>query len=135
MKKFCTIADTDPNLKALNGVRVLSACYVILGHSFSWAFNYPMENPMAMLTLVSDFFMAIIPGGFYAVDVFFFLSGFLASYLMTIRLYPRKGKDNYLMLYFHRFYRLIPAITAVTFIGLYLFPYFGSGPMWPLILP
>ena len=63
-------------------------------------------------------------------DVFFFVSGFLGAYLMVQKMYPREGRINVLMLYFHRFYRLVPAILALTLIALFLFIHFGGGPIF-----
>jgi len=45
-------------------------------------------------------------------------------------MYPRKGKDNYLLLYFHRYYRLVFPILFITFIGLFLIKYLGDGPYY-----
>ena len=50
--------------------------------------------------------------------------------MMIQKMYPNGGRINVLMLYFHRFYRLVPAILALTLIALYLFIYFGNGPVF-----
>ena len=63
-------------------------------------------------------------------DSFFFLSGFLAAYLMIAKFYPKKGKANYWVIYFHRFYRLLPPVIVLTLIASYLYVYFSGGPMW-----
>ena len=34
MKKLCTQAEAEENLRVLNGVRVLSMAYVVIGHSY-----------------------------------------------------------------------------------------------------
>ena len=75
--------------------------------------------------------MSITGGGFFSVDVFFFLSGFLCSYPLLQKMYPAKGKINVPMTYFHRYYRLIFPILAVTLFMSSYYKYIGDGPMWP----
>ena len=72
----------------------------------------------------------LIPGGLYAVDSFFFLSGFLTFYLLWTKMYPKKGKMNYLMLWFHRYYRLFFPLVFTMGFCIYLMRYLGDGPFY-----
>lgn len=81
----------DSNLKILNGIRVFSIGWVIVGHVYMTIIGFPASNIMTGLSITTDWYFALIPGGFYAVDVFFFMSGLLTFYLLTIKMYPKKG--------------------------------------------
>lgn len=67
---------------------------------------------------------------FYAIDVFFFLSGFLAAYILLKKMYPQGGRINVLLVYFHRYFRLIPSVLGIMLVSVFLFARLGDGPMW-----
>lgn len=107
IEKMFSVSDRgDENLKVINGIRVFSICWVIIGHSFMNVMGAPITNIVTALSVTEKWYFALVPGGFFAVDVFFYLSGFLTFYLLTQRMYPKGGRDNYPMIYFHRWYRL-----------------------------
>ncbi len=78
------------HLKSLDGIRGVALCMVLLIHGHAW-------------------FMA---GGFFAVDVFFVLSGFLITYLL-LREYMKTGSVSLLNFWVRRALRLFPALAAV----------------------
>mmetsp|Transcript_33776 Transcript_33776/g.38915 ORF Transcript_33776/g.38915 Transcript_33776/m.38915 type:complete len:259 (-) Transcript_33776:511-1287(-) len=86
--------------------------------------------------MMSDSAFFVVPGGFFAVDSFFFLSGFLTFYLLTAKMY--KKTENFFLLYFHRYYRLIFPVVFVVAFSTWLMKYLGSGPVykrsWDLFL-
>lgn len=129
-KLFTVKQDGDKTLEVLNGVRVLSICYVVVGHGFSFIQFTPIANTSTIADITKESLFGIVPGGFYAVDAFFFLSGFLSFYIMTTKMYPRKGYVNFLLLYFHRYYRLIFPIIFLTMFGSLFFKYLGDGPIY-----
>ena len=96
----------DDYLSILNGVRVLSILYVILGHGYISVYSSPIVDINQVNLLVKPWIFGIVPGGFFAVDAFFFLSAFLGAYLMLIKLYKNQ-KLNLGMIYFHRVYIII----------------------------
>ena len=66
-------------------------------------------------------------------DAFFFLSGFLAAFLMLQKMYPkraRSGLAGYSYVYVHRYLRLVPAIVFLFLLGTYILPYLGGGPAY-----
>jgi len=76
-------ADEGAHLVALDGLRVVSTLWVILGHTVIWPLlSVQYENagmilpPLGRLTKV---WFQIVPGGYFAVDTFFWLSGFLGA--------------------------------------------------------
>ena len=133
-KKLFTVDNQgDDNLLVLNGIRTLSICWVVLGHAYLYLPNGLISNVSTFANAYNPILFAVGPGGVYAVDVFFFLSGFLTFYLLTAKLYPKGGWDgckNFLLLYFHRFYRLIFPVVFVTGITVWLMKYFGNGPFY-----
>ena len=132
-KLFYATGDSDENLNILNGVRTLALCYVILGHAyFAVMFMGIQANPdlESLNAITSPFWWGIVPGGFFAVDVFFFLSGFLAVYLMLVKLYSKRGKANYGLIYFHRFYRILPPVLMLMGLFQAFYIFLGSGPNW-----
>jgi peptidoglycan/LPS O-acetylase OafA/YrhL len=127
------------DLDCLNGIRVISMLWVILGHTISGAYTSLInvecctKTPSTALSLyisfvcfwilfvwlykkkvvthvATRFSFSIIGSAFYAVDTFFFLSGFLASYFLLQQLEKtKKGKLKLMLMYYvHRFLRISP---------------------------
>ncbi|XP_062589905.1 nose resistant to fluoxetine protein 6-like [Saccostrea cucullata] len=119
---------------ALNGVRVLSMGWVILGHTYFFTLG-SAKNAAVALNWLQRWTFQIIINGIYSVDSFFLLSGLLVSYLTLKELQKRDGKLNWLLFYFHRFWRLTPAMMLVILVYTAYFQYWGSGPLWPLTSP
>ena len=131
LEKLFTVKEGgDQTLAVLNGVRVLSIGWVIVGHGFSFIQFAPIVNMSTMNLMLKDTFFGIVPGGFYAVDSFFFLSGFLTFCLLASKMYPKKGKINFGLLYFHRYYRLIFPIIFVTGFTMFVMTHLGDGPFY-----
>ena len=129
LQKLFEVSDRgDANLKILNGIRVFSICWVIVGHVFMTLLGFPASNITTALDITKDWFFTLVPGGFFSVDVFFFMSGFLTFYLLTAKLYPKKACDNYFMIYFHRWFRLFTPALYCLLLWVFIFKYFGNGP-------
>jgi hypothetical protein len=130
-KLFTVKEGGDESLAVLNGVRVLSILWVALGHAFSFFSFGPVHNyQLAETTVLKSHTSGMIAGGLYAVDTFFFLAGFLTWYLVTIKAYARKGNINWVLVYFHRYYRLIFPIVFITFFAMYGYSFFADGPLY-----
>ncbi|CAI2387533.1 unnamed protein product [Moneuplotes crassus] len=132
-KLFTVKEGGDRTLQVLNGVRVLSICWVILGHSFSFIFFYPVVNSMTAGEMFNNELFSIIAAGVFAVDTFFFLSCFLTFALLLANLYPKRGRvgiGNYCLIYFHRYYILIFPLVFVQLFTMFLARYIGSGPYY-----
>jgi peptidoglycan/LPS O-acetylase OafA/YrhL len=80
----------------INGLRALSVVIVVLYH----------------------FFPELLPGGFVGVDIFFVISGFLMTSIVTSRL--RTQGFYFIDFYLARLYRILPALLALCF-TLFLF--------------
>ena len=132
-KLFTVKQGGDQSLAVFNGVRVLSICWVVVGHGFSLVNLAPVRNIQTVSDMVKDPTFSLVPGGFFAVDSFFYLAGFLTFYLLTAKLYPKKGKIgilNTFLIYFHRYYRLFFPLLFVQLVATYLMVYFGDGPFY-----
>ena len=91
VKKLFTVSKRgDQSLAVLNGVRVLSIGWVVIGHSFNFTLLTPTVNFINITLLYKGFLFGLIPAAMYAVDTFFFLSGLLTCYLLAIKMYPKK---------------------------------------------
>lgn len=69
-------ANDDP-LKIFDGIRFFSAGYVVFGHAFFMLLLLGLYNPEEMLHTVITLKGSIVYSGFFAVDVFFYMSGFM----------------------------------------------------------
>eukprot|EP01065_Artemidia_motanka_P025112 TRINITY_DN29_c0_g1_i3.p1 TRINITY_DN29_c0_g1~~TRINITY_DN29_c0_g1_i3.p1 ORF type:complete len:834 (+),score=192.25 TRINITY_DN29_c0_g1_i3:77-2578(+) len=151
MRCFDLVAARDNFLKIsprretsfLNGMRVFSILWVVLGHVLVYP-SAPGFDNMSELNkeYLPKFRMVFLGSAFYAVDTFFFMSGFLACYSFT---HPTKGWKkrvpngevgktifNTLMVYVDRYVRLTPLYALLIFFAAYLLQYFGSGPFWAM---
>ena len=134
-KTVPTILSTKQHSSAitsLNGIRVISMFWVILGHTHLWAFLIS-DNPLhAMTNVVSRFTYQAVNGGLFAVDSFFVLSGMLVTYLTLRQMARRKGWFRFpvLQYYIHRILRITPTYAFTLFFFWLLTVYLADGPMW-----
>lgn len=128
-KTFWTPQRENDYLTIFNGLRVISMGYIILGHVHETLPVLPIQNPDFGDDIIHNFYLVFILGGFYAVDVFFFMSAFLGAYLM-IGKFKGKRYPNFLMVYFHRFYRLLPTLALFHIAYITFWSYLGYGPLW-----
>ena len=125
-----TVSRSGENLAVLNGVRVLSIGWVILGHVYAYRVgSSPLANIFDIPDIIDKPKFAIVYGAFYAVDTFFWMGGFLVAYLL-IKEVKSKGRLNWFMVYFHRFWRLVPLFMFVTFLVWAFQGYGPDGPLW-----
>lgn len=114
---------------SLNGLRTMAMFGVILGHTYSMMLP-SIDNPLTLFKkFQDDWTLQVVPGGFFAVDTFFFLSGFLVGFLVLQQMQSSRGM-NWFLYYFHRLWRLTPAFAFLLLVYWKLFPYLGFGPVW-----
>ncbi|EGC29495.1 hypothetical protein DICPUDRAFT_158919 [Dictyostelium purpureum] len=129
---------------SLDGIRTLSTCWVILGHSILFgALGLGYDNLMYIIDYAfKPFTFQAVPAGEFAVDNFFMLSGFLVVYSVLNQLNKNQNqtqndsKSNigtikfWLMYLIHRFIRLSPLYYFLLFFSTYVIPIMGTGPAW-----
>lgn len=122
-------------ITSLNGMRVISMFWVILGHTyfFLFAFNMFKNIVLAHLHFGPRFTAQPILNGFFSVDSFFYISGFLVAYLTSREMSRRKGNFPFISYYLHRILRLTPTYMFVLFFFWFLTTHFINGPNAPIV--
>eukprot|EP00667_Euglena_gracilis_P005459 EG_transcript_5499 len=123
----------------LNGMRVASMCWIILGHSFLMANAIAgYDNPEYVVARktgkASDVRFQFLIGGHAAVDSFFFISGFLLAHLCLKEQQRRRQQlsPKYLSLaILSRYLRLTPSLAVVLLFYYRVAMYLGDGPFFP----
>jgi len=128
-KMFYTPQRKDDYLSALNGIRVISMYLVILGHTNALMIAGGVINIAGVQGFVNSWWAIIIGIGFYSVDVFFFVSAFLATYLMIGKFHGKRF-FNIPMVYLHRLIRVVPTLLLLYAMFFTFFQFLGSGPLW-----
>lgn len=127
-----TKSENDNMFTCLNGIRVLSLIWIILGHSFSSGIYYT-SNMKDMQAARRNIFIHVLLSGGFAVDTFFIMSGFLTAILFVRQTKKERVSLRMMSLYYiHRYIRLTPSFILVMFVSIYLTPYFGHGPLYPI---
>ena len=110
-----TNTTTKPGqILCLNGIRVLSINWVVLGHCYLVFVNLAADKLWLFNTMIHRRNNPIVFNGYPSVDTFFTLSGFLVSYLLLKQL--AKGAtswQHWFAYYFHRYVRLTPPYLIV----------------------
>ena len=119
-------------ITSLNGIRVISMFWVILGHTHLWPLmSGSLTNPIYVLDHYTHrFSFQPIINGFFSVDSFFFLSGCLVSYLTLREMERKKGRFPFLTYYLHRYLRLTMVYAFLLFFWWNLTVHLGNGPEW-----
>ena len=117
-------------ITSLNGLRVMSMFWVILGHVYAFILN-GVDNLSEVIVLMKRFSFQAVGNAFFSVDSFFFLSGVLVAYL-TLRQMKKTGRFPVLHYYIHRYLRLTPTYAFVLFFAWFLTNHLAAGPIFPL---
>ena len=125
-KKLFGTNTAEGPLACLNGLRVLSMWWVILGHNYAFITTF-LSNSIDAYSLIERFTFQPIANGTYSVDSFFFLSGLLVAYLAFKEL-NEKGSLNWFYFIVHRYWRLTPLYAFVIFYFAYVMKYTISEP-------
>ncbi len=154
LKKIFSLNKNHSTYSFLNGIRVISLFWIILGHSFIFQLTISDNIIHILDNLYNSYGMQLILGAIFAVDTFFFISGFLAVFVF-INTFKTQGKlfdeikknkkdpkffffilDDFhfrhlFVYYFHRYCRLIPTLVFVLLVSINLTPWMGQGPIFP----
>ncbi|XP_070533925.1 nose resistant to fluoxetine protein 6-like [Ptychodera flava] len=116
-------------ISSINGIRVISMMWIILGHVYSFHLNFLDNARYVIDDVLLRWSTLTLFGGVFGVDVFFMLSGFLVTYLTLRHMRKTKGKVNWFLFYFHRWWRLTPALGLMLLLWSTLMLHLGNGPM------
>lgn len=121
----------NENLLFLNGMRVLSIFWIVFGHDL-WFRFMNMRNWMDSINILTTPGIATLgPAAYFAVDVFFWIGGFLITMGMLDQM---KKRIKFIPFYFgcivHRFIRIWPTYMVAILMFWKIAPYFGNGPIW-----
>ncbi|XP_020892990.1 nose resistant to fluoxetine protein 6 isoform X2 [Exaiptasia diaphana] len=124
--------NVPPNaITSINGMRVLSILWVVLGHTFLWQLISGLNsNILEEFTILQRFSFQAISNANLSVDSFFFLSGLLVAYLSFRQMDKTKGSLNLFKFYFHRFWRLTPVYMFLLLFYDQMLSFLGEGPEW-----
>ncbi|XP_055644145.1 O-acyltransferase like protein-like [Toxorhynchites rutilus septentrionalis] len=80
IRAICDRNVGNDTIPSIHGLRALSMLWVILGHTMIVVFKYSDNMELRKVVEKEVLFQAILNGA-YSVDTFFFISGFLVSYI------------------------------------------------------
>ncbi|XP_060069974.1 nose resistant to fluoxetine protein 6-like, partial [Ylistrum balloti] len=129
-RKLLSTSTSSGHLTSLNGMRVLSMFWIILGHTYLFAsLGMTVENSLAAVKIIQRFSFQAIINATVSVDTFFFMSGLLVTYLYLKNRQESTDSFNWVLFYFHRYWRLTPVYAFCIMIWGSLFFHTLRGPM------
>lgn len=123
-----TCTDTKPGqILCLNGIRVLSINWVVLGHIYM-TFSFFNATPSYGLKLMKRWDFGFVLNGLPSVDSFFTLSGFLVAYLLLKQLSNGMNFQKWIAYYVHRYFRLTIPYAMVILLEGFMYRVWVTGP-------
>lgn len=89
-----------------------------------------MQNIINLQYQLDKVYMAVALSYIFAVDIFFYLGGFMLGYLFLKQYYRKRGWKMFLMAVLQRWLRLAPLFLMCMLIYWKVMPYLGSGPLY-----
>lgn len=118
-------------LNIFDGVRFYSALWVLTSHSFVFLLIFGFYNINDMNSFAKSITGSIIISGYFAVDVFFYLSGFML-YLYIVKYMYSLNKAPTIKVFIigivKRFFRLLPLMLFTLYLFVPLLIYLSRGP-------
>ncbi|GFW25938.1 nose resistant to fluoxetine protein 6 [Trichonephila clavipes] len=121
-------SNREGHLLCLHGIRCLSMIWIILCHDYVFSFN-AIRNPVETFNFMDNWYYQILLNGFFSVDSFFLLSGFLVAHLFFEKIVGSE-KISWTYFYIHRYIRLTPVYMIVMGFYTTLYAHLSSGPLW-----
>jgi peptidoglycan/LPS O-acetylase OafA/YrhL len=144
--KFLLKPPRGKTFDVFDGMRTFSILWVLFGHTFVFTMmGLGFTNLVDLIGFDNKGWITTYPaqaltGGYYAVDTFFFMSGFLAMFFLMKRAKTFIETKNYRsyffqipFLYMKRFLRLTPLYFFILLFYINIFPLMDSGPFWNLL--
>ena len=119
-------------ITSLDGIKVLSLVWIILGHTQLWSIFFDSNSAHVSKNVLTRFSYQAILSSPFGYDTFFLLSGVLLAYV-TLRKMAVKSKRKYVVLLTHYIQCILhftPVYAIILFTGWLLTVYFADGPIW-----
>lgn len=139
----------ENDIRCVNGVKVMSLLWVMLGHRFLLQFSLPVMNQTDFLQVIkhspshqiyksffqwnSTFFASFVNISQIGVDAFLLVGGLLVANSVATRMNSKKT-FNFLSMIFHRFFRIIPVFGFLILLLTSILKYLGNGPYFKNLL-
>lgn len=149
------LGSSSPIIRCLNGIRVLSLCWVIVANSYITLDPRATKRLAQTREAPKDFLFQLVVQASLAIETFFFLSGILMSLSFARKLSPKREGNNqvgtqcetaaaresvkpaqasagalqWFHFYVHRYVRMTPATMLVIAFTMFAYNY-GDGPLW-----
>ncbi|XP_033361408.1 nose resistant to fluoxetine protein 6-like, partial [Bombus vosnesenskii] len=124
VRQIFKVKEDVENLRIFHGIKVLGMLWIILVHLFMFGFHV-MANKSLYYMMGDEILMEIINNPTFSVDTFFFLSGFLSSYIFLKEQQKMKGTLSttgktkmFVQIIIKRYIRLTPAYFVVILIAI-----------------
>ena len=122
----------ESSLNTLNGVRSLMMLWVVFSHEYAFTLS-GAENAASYVGIVSKWQFLMVFSGYFAVDTFFFIGGFLVAYAFLKE--QSTSFFKYPLAILNRYLRLIPAYFMAIMLFYKVYPHLNSGPYWYQLQP
>jgi len=96
---------------------------IIWGHSYLSSLGTPIHNFSNLGPKMMKWYFPFITNAFFAVDVFFLVSGFLTFYIMISKM----RKVKVWMIFMFWYFRLLPLLVFITLFSVFVFPFIVNG--------
>ena len=119
------------HLRVFDGIRFFSALYVVFGHVCFYPLILGAKNVIEIIYASKKWYFAIVMSAYYAVDVFFYMSGFF--FVFSIQKYLNRKINKFKIVFIGimlRIFRLLPFMLIAVFGFTYLLPFFSNGPKY-----
>ena len=117
----------------MNGLRVICCIMIIMGNSFYYTLRSPIQNLEVVQDWLQSGFFSLVLSADLVTDIFFWLSAFLASYQLLVKMRLNDGQlpSNKFVIIFCRFIRLWPLYVFTLLFFWRVIPLFGGeGPLF-----
>ncbi|CAL1276482.1 unnamed protein product [Larinioides sclopetarius] len=120
----------EKEISCVHGLRATNFCWAVYIHTCMY-YILLIKNLEDQGPFLTSWFMKAITRGDFLNDAFFTLGGFLNAFSCVQDYDKNGGNISWFRFYIKRIVRVAPLYMIVLSFYTTLFPYFGSGPLWP----
>ena len=124
--------ETFTHLQIFDFIRFISSLWIVYGHSCLFQILFGAKNAIDVKRISTQFYFCILTSAFYAVDIFFYISGFMLIFSLQRLLKHSIDFKSKIVLFssfvLNRYIRLLPFYLFVIFAITYITPYLSDGP-------